>query len=279
MRQFQLFTGDAAYRLRDLDADSAHCCVTSPPYYRQRDYSHPNQLGQEASPDEYLDRLLSVFAQVHRVLRHDGTLWIVISDSYKNKQLLMLPARLAIGLQEQGWLIRQDIIWSKRNTIPEGGVRDRCTRSHEYVLFLSKNKRYYFDQRAIQEEGVTPAGTRGGKGSTRRKSQWGVNARPACPHVYTGRRNKRSVWTTTTAPGHPDHGALFPPQLIEPCVLAGCPPGGTVLDPFSGLATTGLVALSHRRRYVGIDINYRYNERARARLAKVAKALYAKGAG
>ena len=190
-------------------------------------------------------------------IRHSGL---------KPKDLIGIPWMVAFALRADGWFLRQDIIWSKSNPMPES-VRDRCTKAHEYLFLLSKSERYAFDAEAISEEGVYPAGTKAAKGSAERAAQPGVSARPAEYKVYDGKRNRRSVWTVATQPFKDAHFATYPPQLIEPCILAGAPRGGMVLDPFGGAGTTGLVADRHGRDSVLIELNPAYAEIARRRIA------------
>ena len=187
------------------------------------------------------------------------------STGLRPKNLLGIPWRVAFALQADGWYLRQDIIWHKPNPMPES-VRDRCTKAHEYIFLLSKSPKYFFDSEALKEPGVIPAGTKGAKGSAERAAQPGVNSRPPEYKVYDGMRNKRSVWTVATRPYKGAHFATFPPALIEPCILAGCPVGGTVLDPFGGAGTTGLVATQAGRNAVLCEINPEYVEMARARI-------------
>jgi DNA modification methylase len=226
-----------------------------------------NQLGLEDTPEEFVENLVKVFREVKRVLKDDGTVWLNLGDSYlKNKQLGSIPWRVALALQaENGWYLRQDIIWHKPNPMPES-VRDRCTKAHEYIFLLSKNPKYYFDNEAIKEDGVIKAGTKGAKGSKERQNQKGVNARPPEYKIYDGKRNKRSVWTVTTKPFKGAHFATFPMDLIEPCVLAGCPEGGTVLDPFGGSGTTAIVANKHNRNAVLCELNEEYVGIAKERI-------------
>ena len=284
--------GDCLTLLCQMPDACVHTCVTSPPYFGLRDYGVDGQIGLEETPDAYVNKLVNVFREVKRVLRDDGTLWLNLGDSYsgsgkgvwnasderkiavketyrpssnpvktltglKPKDLIGIPWRVAFALQADGWYLRQDIIWHKPNPMPES-VRDRCTKAHEYVFLLSKGPRYYFDNEAIKEPGVIPAGTRGAKGSAERAARKGVNSRPPEYKVYDGMRNRRSVWTVTTKPFKGAHFATFPPDLIEPCVLAGCPVGGVVLDPFGGAGTTGLVALKHRRKAILLELNPEY---------------------
>lgn len=186
-------------------------------------------------------------------------------EGFKPKDLVGIPWRVAFALQADGWYLRQDIIWAKPNPMPES-VTDRCTKAHEYIFLLTKAEKYWFDHKAIKEDGVCPAGTKGAKGSAERASQFGVNSRPPEYKVYDGKRNKRSVWTVTTKPFKGAHFATFPPDLIQPCILAGCPEGGTVLDPFGGAGTTGMVALKHRRNAILIELNPEYAYMAQTRI-------------
>jgi site-specific DNA-methyltransferase (adenine-specific) len=295
--------GNCLNILDDLPADHFHTCVTSPPYFGLRDYGNDSQIGREDTPDSFVQNLVDVFRRVRRVLRPDGTLWLNLGDSYagnssggfragagradgivdernqrnrnglpcpdgfKPKDLMGMPWRVALALQADGWWLRQDIIWHKPNPMPES-VTDRCTKSHEYIFLLAKAEKYYFDSQGIREQGVIPAGTKAAKGSSERASQPGVNSRPPEYKIYDGFRNKRSVWTVKpnkTFRGA--HFAVYPPELIEPCILAGCPEGGHVLDPFGGAGTTGLVARRLGRNATLIELNPDYAQMARDRIA------------
>ena len=280
----RLISGDAVEQLQTLDMESVHTCVTSPPYFGLRDYGIKGQIGLEPTPQEYLERLVQVFREVRRVLRKDGTLWLVIGDSYcrkncrslKNKDLLGIPWALAIALRTDGWYLRQDIVWHKPNAMPEG-VRDRCTRSHEYIFLLSKSERYYFDADAIREPFTTPA-----RSGERR------NYRPGCASSFdlsAGHlsqrgnfaglplnplgRNKRDVGTVPGSSFQGAHFAVFPEKLVGPCILAGSPSGGTVLDPFMGSGTTGVAAKRLSRSFVGIDLSPDYCTMAAKRISDV----------
>jgi DNA modification methylase len=296
---YQVLVGDVLEKIKELPDNSVHCCVTSPPYFGLRDYGVTGQIGLEETPDEYVGKLVEVFRSVRRVLRDDGTLWLNLGDSYnagrngghsgggkqadlarhrgisrsganvpglKPKDLIGIPWRVAFALQSDGWYLRQDIIWNKPSPMPES-VRDRCTKAHEYIFLLSKGPRYYFDKDAISE----PAGTPGKfNGSLAEKS--GANGdrndggRAGIPG--DGKRNKRSVWTVTSKPFKGAHFATFPPELILPCILAGCPENGTVLDPFVGSGTTIQVALQNNRNAVGIELNPDYVKLIEKRLEK-----------
>ena len=296
--------------LRTLDDQSVNCIVTSPPYYGLRDYGVDGQIGLEETPEEYIQRLVDVFHEARRVLRDDGTLWVNIGDSYagsgkggaqnpenaalwkqgtnkgalsvvgthngncKPKDLIGIPWLLAFALRADGWYLRQDIIWSKPNPMPES-VTDRCTKAHEYIFLLSKSRKYYYDHEAIKE--IAESGTdlgllRGKKETTDLGVSWcaksirdrqaaGVDSKTA----GNGLRNKRSVWEVSTKPYKEAHFATFPEDLIVPCILAGCPENGTVLDMFGGSGTTGYVASGNNRNAILIDLNPKYSDLQRKR--------------
>ena len=257
------------------------------------------QIGLEETPEQYIEAMVEVFRCVWDVLEDDGTLWLNIGDSYcgtgskgdwvdpknpngrngqsvsktqklhgyKSKDLIGIPWMLAFALRADGWYLRQDIIWHKPNPMPES-VQDRCTKAHEYIFLFSKKQHYHFDHEAIKEEGVIPAGTLAAKGSAERQNQKGVNARPPEYKEYDGQRNKRSVWTVTTKPYEGAHFAVFPTDLIEPCILAGAPAGGVVLDPFMGSGTTAQVAQDLGRKYLGCELNPDYKPLQNKRLAQ-----------
>lgn len=296
--------GDCIERLKAMPEKLVNTCVTSPPYFGLRDYGHDGQIGLEPTPDEYVTKMVDVFREVRRVLRDDGTLWLNLGDSYarqggkvseqprhwdgrkrdagamhatrhvdnmpgfKPKDLIGIPWRVAFALQADGWYLRQDIIWHKPNPMPES-VRDRCTKAHEYIFLLSKSERYYFDSEAMKEEGTgrIPGNKKAQKIDASRNDggTLGIFAAQQKPQLT---RNRRSVWTVTTKPFKGAHFATFPPDLIEPCILAGCPKDGTVLDPFGGSGTTGIVAKKHGRKAVLIELNPTYAEMARQRISQ-----------
>jgi len=270
----------------------AQTCVTSPPYYGLRDYGHDGQIGLEETPAAYIEAMVEVFRCVWDVLEDDGTLWVNIGDSYcgtgskgdfvdpknpngrngqsvsktqkiegyKSKDLIGIPFMLAFALRNDGWYLRQDIIWHKPNPMPES-VQDRCTKSHEYIFLLSKKQKYYYDISAMQEPAIYAGDDRGARGDSRRGTE--ANSMSG----KTGdTRNKRSVWTVTTKPYSGAHFAVFPPDLIEPCIMAGAPVGGIVLDPFMGSGTTAQVAQNLGRKYLGCELNTEYEILQRERL-------------
>lgn len=298
----KIITGNAIEVLKELPDCSADCCITSPPYLGLRDYGVSGQLGLENSVEAYINRLTDIFREVRRVLKNDGTLWLNIGDSYvssnseysncKRKDLIGAPWLLAFALRNDGWYLRQDIIWEKPNAMPES-VKDRCTKSHEYIFLFSKQSKYYFDYEAIKEPAVgfnniVPAGSKGTlrpnsrlrKGNSRTFRGGGVytkgqsfnNSAEIMRESHgnnenmTGLRNKRSVWTVATQGYKEAHFATFPEKLIEPCVLAGSRDGGIILDPFIGSGTTAVVAKKHNRGFIGIELNPEYVEMAKRRL-------------
>jgi len=288
----KILQGNCLDKLKELPDQSINTCITSPPYWGLRDYGEGEQLGMEDTPEEFVSNLVEVFREVKRVLRDDGTVWLNLGDSYssggrttttnqslrgdkdygvtrpkpskgiKPKDLIGIPWRVAFALQQDGWYLRQDIIWHKPNPMPES-VRDRCTKAHEYIFLLSKNPKYYFDNEAIKEDAKFPDGSNTPKSI---KAVDGVYSKNLQKIGANPKRNKRSVWTVTTKPFKGAHFATFPMDLIEPCVLAGCPENGTVLDPFGGSGTTGIVASNHNRKAVLIELNTEYIEIARQRI-------------
>lgn len=312
--KYKVLIGDCLSTLRTLPDQSVHMCVTSPPYFGLRDYGMEGQIGLESSPDAFIARLVEVFREVRRVLRDDGTLWLNLGDSYaattkgssgvgknatnkgsilkdrswqvptglKPKDLIGIPWRVAFALQADGWYLRQDIIWHKPNPMPES-VKDRCTKAHEYVFLLSKSPRYYFDSDAIKEEaiGTRPNNPEWQKQRAATNAKKGAGNRNAADGGFTGwdaskGRNRRSVWTVTTKPYAGAHFATFPPDLIEPCILAGSPVGGVVLDPFGGSGTSAGVALKNSRNAVLCELNPDYAALMPKRIAKICGDNYQK---
>ena len=305
----KIYNMDCLEGLKQLPDNSINCCVTSPPYWGLRDYGVEGQLGLESTPEEYVSKMVEIFREVRRVLRKDGTLWLnlgdtyngtkigntetkknprVVSDSFikksapnvKVKDLIGIPWMVAFALRADGWYLRQDIIWHKPNPMPES-VKDRCTKAHEYIFLLSKSRKYYYDHEAIKEpaaydgrkdtlmkgslkyeKGVVPGQVEHSM-AAKGHERWKKNERGE----YV--KNKRSVWTIPTKPFKGTHFAVFPEDLIEPCILAGCPEGGIVLDPFMGSGTTAVVALKHNRNYIGIELNPEYIKIAEKRVSEL----------
>jgi|TARA_R100000149_G_scaffold27359_2_gene10539 site-specific DNA-methyltransferase (adenine-specific) len=217
------------------------------------------QLGLEETPELYINKLVSVFAKVHRVLRNDGTIWVNLGDTYgKEKGLIGIPWKFAFAMQEFGWYLRQDIIWHKPNPMPES-VKDRCTKSHEYIFLLSKKPHYYFDSEAISEEANYKGVDRGGSTNRYEQNNFGADNR------QYDKRNKRSVWSVCPSAYKEAHFAVFPEELITPCILSGSPEYGNVLDPFGGSGTVGLACKRHKRNVTLIELNPKYEKFIRSR--------------
>jgi site-specific DNA-methyltransferase (cytosine-N4-specific) len=263
--QSGVILGSAEEVLRAFPDGSFQACVTSPPYWGLRDYGVKDQIGAEKTVGEYIEHLTRVFRQVKRTLKEDGTLWLNVGDAYtsgnrtwragdkknparamsyrpqtpeglKPKDLIGIPWKLAFSLQEDGWFLRSDIIWHKPNCQPES-VKDRPTRSHEYVFLLTKSERYYYDGESIKDE--TANGSR---------------------------KNKRTVWSINTEPFDGAHFATFPEALALTCILAGSKEEDCILDPFFGSGTVGCVAAKRSRKFVGIEINPEYVEISKKRI-------------
>lgn len=302
-----ILEGNCLETLSTLPDNSVHTCITSPPYWGLRDYGHDDQLGLEPTPEEYVQNLVEVFREVRRVLRDDGTLWLNIGDTYvsnqgdrnkvggfqanpdpdrskaesamsfkkrvgdlKPKDLVGIPWMVAFALRKDGWYLRQDIIWNKPAVMPES-VQDRCTKSHEYIFLFSKSQRYYFDSESIKEPAISTDTSTRNRNATKMNNTPGRTKMGGLTTNHYETRNKRSVWTIPTKPFKGAHFATYPPALIEPCILAGSPEDGIVLDPFFGAGTTGLVALENNRQYIGCEINPEYIEIAEERLKPVVK--------
>lgn len=326
----RIYIMDALEALKQIESDCVNCGITSVPYYNLRDYGVPGQIGQEDTPEEFIEKLVGVFREFKRVLKNDGTLWVNIGDSYasnggnringsfdgfvgrgdpvrgkrkppaeiKAKDLIGIPWMLAFALRGDGWYLRQDIIWSKPNPMPES-VKDRCTKSHEYIFMLSKSPKYYYDNVSIRTEAKESTIARmaqdidGQKGSDRVPGKTNGSMKAViskgdkqrghlCRHTGFNERwdnmtndeqrslgaNKRSVWEVATRPFKEAHFATFPPDLIVDCIKAGCPPGGVILDPFIGAFTTLITANKLGRNCIGIELNPTYVELGAKRAAK-----------
>ncbi len=283
--------GDCRETLKQFD-EKARVCVTSPPYYGLRDYGgENNQIGMEQTPEDYVDEMVKVFRLVRDCLTDDGTLWLNIGDSYynyrsdgnypkqtvsktrqdlptktpvrgnklegyKSKDLIGIPWLLAFALRKDGWYLRQDIIWHKPNPMPES-VKDRCTKAHEYIFLLSKNKNYYYNNEAIKEPVKQDWGTRDRTNGKYHNEGTGLQPHSGLTKSYT-KKNKRSVWSVTKKPYKGAHFATFPPELIEPCIKAGSEVGDIILDPFMGSGTTAMVAKMLDRYYIGCELHEDY---------------------
>lgn len=265
---YDVIVGDCVTSMKSLDDSTVNTIVTSPPYFGLRDYGVDGQIGLESDPIDYIDSMVAVFREARRVLRDDGTLWLNMGDSYgKGKQLLGIPWRLAFALQADGWILRQDIIWHKPNPMPES-VRDRCTKAHEYVFLFSKSQKYFYNAEAIKTPVKQDWGTRNRSAGKYHNEGTGLTPHSGLEKSYQT-ANKRSVWSVSTKPFKGAHFATFPPELIEPCILAGCPVGGTVLDPFGGSGTTAGVAVANGRNAVICELNPAYADLVAERVQQI----------
>lgn len=345
MKKFMLLHGEAKEVLKNIPDNTFHTVVTSPPYWALRDYDADGQLGAEQTPEEYVVNLVKIMREVKRTLRDDGTLWLNIGDTYNNssgfcratngwdrkgrnsgsadkkalkhdvvkiKELFGIPWKVAFALQEDGWYLRCDIVWNKTNPMPDG-AKDRPTHGHEYIFLLSKKPKYFYDYYGVLEDTKSTPDRVQTFGAREQEGTFRQDQNRTFEHY--GKRNKRSVWETSVSTFRGNHFATYPPQLIEPCILASTSPEGCcadcgsplvritekekeeannskgyelkiiskgwekscdcettktkpclVLDPFSGMATTGVVAFKHLRNYVGIELNKDYLKISRERL-------------
>lgn len=299
----QILEGNAEEILKKIEDASVNTCVTSPPYYKLRDYGVEGQIGLEKTPEDYINKLVRVFREVRRILKEDGTLWINIGDSYngskkgnsrnslaqwksvtknknyeksgcldysvvsnlKPKDLMGIPWMLAFALRSDGWYLRQDIIWHKPNVIPES-VKDRCTKSHEYIFLLSKSAKYFFDNERIKEPCVSNDKTLRNRNASKLNNTPGRTKMKGLIHNDYQFRNKRDVWVVPPSQFKGAHFAVFPERLIIDCLKAGCPDGGIVIDPFFGSGTTGVVAKKIGQNFIGIELNPSFIELAKNRL-------------
>ena len=313
----KIICGDALETLKNFPNESINCCITSPPYYGLRDYHKKEQIGREKTVEEYLERLVAVFREVRRILKKDGTCFLVLGDSYagtsskkeqrdpkypkgrngqdlsitqkvagyKSKDLMGIPWRLALLLREDGFYLRSDIIWHKENAMPEA-CRDRPTRSYEHIFLLSKSPKYYYDYEQMAEPMKEVSKKRYVRGRKPDNKYLKENSGAKLQKINEARkygeykgdnipqfRNKRDIWTINTTSFRGNHYAAFPPKLVEICMLAGCPKGGVILDPFIGSGTVGFVALMQDRNYIGIELNEEYVNLARKRIKTEVKKL------
>lgn len=305
MNTATILQGDVRERLAAIDNGSVQACITSPPYWGLRDYGHSNQIGLESTPQQYVAEMVAIFRDVRRVLANDGVLWLNVGDSYngsggnhkphhkndtgfqgkigaekyrgqgrnikdlKPKDLVGIPWRLAFALQDDGWYLRQDIIWHKPNPMPES-VTDRCAKAHEYVFMLTKSGKYYFNHEAIREPGAMSFGDSAGSQQRDTRQTHGLGggnsglnkAKEKLAHELATKgfntRNKRSVWSIPTKPFKGAHFAVMPEALVEPCILASTKENDLVLDPFTGSGTVAVVATKYGRNFIGTELNPEY---------------------
>ncbi len=306
----KIYHGDCLEVLKTFPDECINMCVTSPPYYGLRDYQVDGQIGLEKTPETYVQKLIELFREVKRVLKNDGTLWLNLGDSYagrgrgcdtpkqqtnkgtmnmpksivpqglKPKDLIGIPWLVAFALRADGWYLRQDIIWHKTNPMPES-VTDRCTKSHEYIFLISKRQKYYYNTEAIQENSIDIESYTGRR--KRNRPSMEKYDKEHCgypdPDLLLGKkyemRNKRSVWTVNIKSYKEAHFATYPEQLIKPCILAGSPENGVVLDPFMGAGTTAVVCKKLHRNWIGIELSEKYIQIAEKRINKTRKTLFA----
>ena len=264
-----ILIGDCMTRLAEIESRSVDCVVTSPPYYALRKYTDDEvaEIGNEPTPADYVRRMNRVFYEVGRALKVTGTLWVNLGDTYakrkydeppvQKKSLIGIPWRVAISLIDDGWLLRNEVIWAKPNAMPSSAT-DRLTPSHEQLFFFTQSGKYASNFGAIKEPATCAGQSRGGSKNRYDGGNAGLGTK-----VYDT-RNKRDVWSIKPATANGAHFAVFPEELVEPCILAGCPEGGTVLDPFLGSGTTGRVAKRLGRDFIGIELNATYAAAAEA---------------
>ena len=282
LKRNQFLTGDAIEVARSLPEACVDTVVTSPPYYKQRDYDSDLQIGQEKSPEAYVDRLKELFTELHRVVKPTGAAWVVIGDKYIKGELLGMPWRVCFAIKEAGWVLRSDCIWHKPNAMPSA-CKTRPTTDHEYIFFFSRSKDYFYDADAIREphvtfsEGSKMKGGRGHFGKRNGTPEKGKNSGDS--NLHDGRwdqafhpkgRNKRTVWSISLSKCREAHFAVYPESLVENCIKATCPEGGLVLDPFSGAGTTACTAKKLGFDFLAIDCNQDYHKIAKKRLDAIA---------
>lgn len=302
-----LHCGDALAVLQEIPTESVQCVMTSPPYFGLRDYGIEGQYGHEPTPQGFAETLRDLFREVRRVLAKDGTVWLNLGDSYAThppggrggnsaisqaargaqkggarsglpeKNLIGIPWRTALALQDDGWILRNDIIWHKPNAMPEP-VGDRLARKHEHLFLLTRSKKYHFDLDAIREpstkyaNGVREKALRGSSSWDQDASRMDHGHKGGYRGAHPNGKNPGDVWSINTRAFPEAHFATYPPDLARRCISAGCPEGGTVLDPFSGAGTTGMAALEQGKKYIGIDLNSEYLDLSlRTRLAETTK--------
>lgn len=300
--KFMILIGDAKDKLKELETESIQSVITSPPYWGLRDYGQNKQVGLEPTPQEYVANMIEIFKEIKKVLKNDGTLWLNIGDSYssardskavpdslrsnegtlvanaanrnpsnlkkaglKHKDLVGIPWMLAFALRADGWYLRQDVIWAKPNPMPES-VKDRCTKSHEYIFMLTKSEKYYYDYNAIREPRTSSGSNHQFGGKKYNHPDNLIYGSTQSVYESDGKRNKRDVWTIPTQAFRGAHFAVMPEALVEPCILAGSKVDDFILDPFAGSGTVGVVAKKHNRRFIGIELNPDYAKIANDRI-------------
>jgi DNA modification methylase len=307
-----ILQGDCYIQLRTLQDESVQCCVTSPPYYKIQDYGVPPSMwggqegcqhewrrtsskavmcshcgaeqviiGQEATPELYVEHMVMIMRELRRILKATGTLWMNCGDTYQKRQLLGIPWRLALALQNDGWYLRSDIIWHKPTAMPES-VKDRPSKAHEYLFLLTKSSHYYYDADSIREplkpKTFTTFGCKhhhkeGEPNSTVKADNWRRSVEMRQPRLTENGQiagaNKRTVWSIAKRPFKDAHDSVMPNQLVTPCILAGSRPGDLVLDPFSGAGTVAVVAAEQQRAFIGIEIKQEYIEITARRLRQL----------
>jgi DNA modification methylase len=278
-----IISGDSWQTIQTLPDQTVQCVVTSPPYFGHRQYAKDDTLaarefGRETTPNDYVQKLVTLFDQIKRVLKDDGTLWLNLGDTYRDGELVGIPWRVALALKDAGWLLRSEIIWHKPNAMPSS-VKNRPTTAHEHLFLLAKSPQYSYNADAIREPHVTfsdKSRMKGGRnhfGKRDSTPEQGKNGGSA--NLHNGRwdqafhplgRNKRTVWEIPLSKFREAHFAVFPESLVEVCVLAGSAPDDLVLDPFMGAGTTAVVAKRLGRKFVGLELVPRYVEIARKRV-------------
>lgn len=279
----QVLLGDVESVVNGLPVDCFQAIITSPPYYNLRDYTDGTnedglEIGKEKSAESYVKKLVSVFRQLRKTLTHDGLLWLNLGDTYRNKSLLGMPWRVALALQDDGWILRSDIIWHKPNAMPSS-IKDRPTTDHEYIFLFSKNSDYYYDADAIREPHKTftdeskMRGGRGHFGKVNGTPEVGKNSGNS--NLHDGRwdqafhpkgRNRRTVWEIPLSKFKDAHFAVYPEKLVEICLMASTRVNDIVLDPFAGSGTTGVVACKNDRKFIGIELVEKYQKMAQKRI-------------
>lgn len=275
MNRINFIHGDCREKLSELPSNSFDACVTSPPYYKQRDYRHVAQIGNEGTVEGYIDELVDVFRLIARVLKPEAAVWLNLGDKYINKKLQGIPWRVALALQDWGWLLRSAVIWEKPNVKPQS-VSDRPTSSYEHIFLLSQHEKYYYDADALREKpadytraGGTKPYLAGGRNTD------GLGKTSTLHQMAEDGRNRRDVWAIpTVASDAGGHFAVMPPQLAKDLIVSICPPGGHVIDPFGGLGTTGLVAYQNDRDATIIELNESYFAQGMARVSNDAPLLW-----